>query len=86
MVLSRIERIMKSLLKINQFDAWSSVELNSFGSWKTSLFDLTHKFPRTALLVGNLVNSFIEKVLFCLLDHSFEPFPVFKSSRLFVCV
>jgi len=86
MVLSEIERLVKNLPKIVQFDAWSSVELNSFGSQKTSLFNLAHEFPRTALLVGNLINSSIEEVLFHLPDHSFEPFPVFKLSRLSVCV
>jgi len=60
--------------------------LYSFGSWKTSIFDPIHEFPRTTLLVGNLVDFSIEKVLFGLLNHSFEPFPVFKLSKLSICI
>ena len=77
---------MKSLPKIVQFNVWSSIELNSFSSQKTSLFDPTHEFPRTTLLVGNLINFSIEEVLFHLINHSFEPFPVFESSRLSIHV
>jgi len=59
-----------------------TVVLYSFSSWKTSLFDPVHEFPRTALLIGDLVNFPIEEVLFYLLNHFFEPFSVFKLSKL----
>jgi len=85
-VLSGIKRLMKSLPNIIQFNTWLSVELNSFGSQKISLFDPTYELPRIALLVGNLINFSIEEVLFHLLDHFFESFPVFDLSRLSIHV
>jgi len=44
--------------------------LCGFGSQKTSFFDPIHEFLRTALLVGDLVDFSIEKVLFYLLQVS----------------
>ena len=63
-----------------------TIVLNGFSSWKFSLFDPVHKFPWTAIFIGNLVNFSVKEVLFCLLNSFFEFFPVFKLFGLFVHV
>ena len=75
---------LKNLYKVSQR---LTVILDGFNSWKFSFLDPVHKLPRAIIFVGNFVNSFIKKkVIFCLLDYSFESFPVFQLFGLLICI
>ena len=49
-----------------------AVVFDSFHSWRFVLVNLVHEFPRSAALVGDLLNFGIEKSSFGGLDNTLE--------------
>jgi len=60
--------------------------LDGFNSWKFSFLDLIYELPRATVFVGNFIDFFVKEAMFCLLDYSFESFPVLQLFGLFIYI